>query len=84
MAGLDVLAVSPTKQRRGVGTLLLKEFLRLVDNDHAGSWLVASPMGRPLYERFGWKVRGDFRFDLSEFGREEDFESHNMERDAVV
>jgi predicted N-acetyltransferase YhbS len=83
MIELVAFTVSPAKQRRGIGSLLLKEFLNVVDGDHAGSCITSSVIGRPVYERFGWKVRGEFHIDLSEFGRKEDYVSYNMKRDGI-
>ena len=80
---LEALAVSPTHQRRGIGSLLLKEFIKAVDGDHAGSCITSSVMRRPVYERFGWKVRGEFHLDLSEFGRKEEYVSYNIKREAI-
>lgn len=54
-----------------------------MDCDHAGSFVNASVVGRPLYERFGWKSRGDFHFDLSGYGRKVEYVTYNMKRDGV-
>jgi len=80
---LETLAVSPTQQRRGIGSLLLKDFLKVTDDDHVGSYITSSVAGKPVYERLGWKVRGEFHFDLSEFGRKENYVSYSMKRDSV-
>jgi GNAT superfamily N-acetyltransferase len=75
--------VSPTQQRRGIGSLLLKELLKIVDHDRVGSYITSSVVGKSVYERFGWKTRGEFHIDLSEFGRKEEYVSYRMKRDSV-
>ena len=79
---VEALSVRPTYQRRGIGSMLLKEFLEQTDHDHAGTYLFASIVGRPLYERFGWKIRGESRYDLSQFGAKENYLGYHMERDG--
>jgi len=80
---LEALAVSPTQQRRGIGSLLLKNFIKSLDGDHAACYIRSSNTAKPLYEKFGWKTKGEIRADLSEFGVKEDYVTYSMKRDAV-
>jgi hypothetical protein len=62
--------------------MLVKKFLELVDDDHANSYVHASKVGKPLYEKFGFKAMGVVTVDLAEF----DFEPYttwDMQRVAV-
>ena len=49
------MVVSPTHQRRGIGTLLLSEGLQEVDKLGLPCVLGASPEGEGLYRRWGWE-----------------------------
>ena len=63
--------------------MLLKEFLKIVDRDRVGSYITSSVVGKPVYEKFGLKVRGEFHIDLSEFGKKEEYVSYRTKRDIV-
>lgn len=65
---LDILAVSKTHQRQGLGALLLEEGLALADRDNARTYLEASPAGLKLYQKHGWKDIDQFVLDLKLYG----------------
>jgi GNAT superfamily N-acetyltransferase len=52
---VSILAVSPDYQRRGVGTLLIREGQRLALLDEVPLVLESSPVGRGLYEKNGFE-----------------------------
>jgi predicted N-acetyltransferase YhbS len=80
---LEGLAVHPNWQRKGVGSMLIKKFLESVDADHAKCYVVSSRTGKPVYERFGFKMMGVVAVDLKEFGDYEPYTTWNMQREAV-
>ena len=52
---LHILAIDPSLQRKGIGSLLIRHGLDGADRDHAKTYVEASPVGLPLYIQFGWK-----------------------------
>jgi GNAT superfamily N-acetyltransferase len=67
---LQLLAVHPSHQGKGVGTLLLQEGLRQADELGVPVWLEASEKGRPLYRKFGFNDFKTIEIDLAEWGGE--------------
>ena len=65
---LRMLATNPRYHRRGVGSLLLKHGLEKADSLGLPVYLDCSVGGKPLYERYGFKVIGDFPLNCSEYG----------------
>lgn len=65
---LRLLATHPQHHRKGAGSLLLRHGLEKADNLKMPVYLDAGINGRPLYERFGFKVTSDFPFDGRHFG----------------
>ncbi|HWD68302.1 MAG TPA: GNAT family N-acetyltransferase [Caulobacteraceae bacterium] len=56
---LPWLGVDPSRQGRGLGSLMLKHSLRRVDETGLPAYLESSnPKNIPLYERFGFEVLG--------------------------
>lgn len=53
---LYFLGTLPEYERKGIGTLLLKEGLKEAEQDGVSVYLGATPSGRPLYERNGFTV----------------------------
>lgn len=53
---LDMLATHPDYHGRGMGSQLLKWGLAKADHDGLEAYLSASPMGRPLYVKNGFKL----------------------------
>ncbi|OJJ51042.1 hypothetical protein ASPZODRAFT_138164 [Penicilliopsis zonata CBS 506.65] len=69
-AVLQVLAVSPEHQRKGVGAALLREGLDHADQHGLTAWLEATEAGYPLYRRFGFKDVDEIAVDFTRFGHE--------------
>ena len=80
---LEGFAVHPNWQRKGVGSMLVKKFLESVDADHAECYVHSSRFGKPLYEKFGFKMMGVVTIDLKEFGDYEPYTTWDMQREAV-
>jgi predicted N-acetyltransferase YhbS len=69
---LCMLAVNPKYHRRGAGSLLLKHGLRKADSLKLPVYLDCGVMGKPLYERYGFQVAGDFPLNCLEYGGRSD------------
>lgn len=62
------LAVSPAHQRLGVGSLLMREGLAMVDEVGAKVYLAAAAVGVPLYLKYGFKQVVDWSIDMRPYG----------------
>ena len=51
-----MLGTHPDYHGRGIGSKLLKWGLEKADQDNLEAYLSASPWGRPLYEKNGFKI----------------------------
>jgi predicted N-acetyltransferase YhbS len=80
---LESFSVHPKWQRKGVGSMLVKRFLEVVDADHAKCFVHSSTIGKPLYEKFGFNTMGELTVDLKEFGDYEPYTTWDMRREAV-
>ena len=69
---LNVLATLPEYHRRGVGAMHLRWGNKQADHLGLQSYLEASPMGRPLYERMQYEKVGDLPFDARKWGLDRD------------
>jgi len=67
---MAVLVVKPEAQRMGAGKKLLEWGLRECDREEIEVWIDASPMGKGLYEKCGWKEVGHLDTELEQFGGE--------------
>ncbi|KAH7364092.1 hypothetical protein BKA65DRAFT_472433 [Rhexocercosporidium sp. MPI-PUGE-AT-0058] len=56
---LSLLMTDPKYQRRGIGTALLQWGHEFADREGVPCFLIASPVGHPLYVHVGWKVIGE-------------------------
>lgn len=65
---LETLAVHPSHQRKGLGTLLIKTGLDLADRDRARTYIEASAKGLPLYLKHGWEPVGATVVDMRKYG----------------
>ncbi|KAL8752177.1 MAG: hypothetical protein Q9184_005816 [Pyrenodesmia sp. 2 TL-2023] len=65
---LHLLIVLPSYQRKGLGTMLIREGLAAADIDNARTYIEASPMGLGLYQKFGWKEIDDIIIDMRPHG----------------
>lgn len=61
---LGILATHPTHHGRGIASQLLKWGLERADRDGLEMFLSASPAGRPIYEKKGFRV-----VEMEEFAR---------------
>lgn len=59
-AGLYWVATVPSARRRGVATAVLTRALEDARTNADFAWLQASSVGRPLYERLGFRWAGDW------------------------
>ncbi|KAF2457348.1 acyl-CoA N-acyltransferase [Lineolata rhizophorae] len=57
---MGVLATLPKHQRRGAASLLMTEFCKQADQARHRSYVEASPLGRPTYQRFGFETQDTF------------------------
>jgi GNAT superfamily N-acetyltransferase len=64
-----MLFTHPKHHRRGAGAMLLKWGIDQADKLELECYLESSVEGRALYERFGFKVLKEFRFNMTGFGR---------------
>jgi len=80
---LEGFAVHPNWQRKGVGSMLVKKFLKSVDADYAKCYVHSSRNGKPLYEKFGFKMMGVVTIDLKELGDYEPYTTWDMKREAI-
>ena len=49
------VAILPTHQGQGGGSKLVRFLLEMVDHALARVYLEATPQGKPIYEKYGWK-----------------------------
>ncbi|KAF2108657.1 acyl-CoA N-acyltransferase [Lophiotrema nucula] len=68
---LETLITHPLHQRRGAGALLVNWGCEKADEKGVECFVEASPMGRPLYERYGFEECGRMSVDVG--GEEFDF-----------
>ncbi|KAI0423959.1 hypothetical protein F5Y09DRAFT_354214 [Xylaria sp. FL1042] len=64
MLGLSLLCTSPAYYRRGAAKTLLTPMLALADAAGLRSYLEATPAGRPIYEKLGFRTVEAEEFDL--------------------
>ncbi|GAW17148.1 hypothetical protein ANO14919_065980 [Xylariales sp. No.14919] len=64
MLGLSLLATSPKYHRRGAAKALLLPMLAIADAAGLRSYLEATPGGRPVYEKLGFRTVEVKEFDL--------------------
>jgi GNAT superfamily N-acetyltransferase len=65
---MAILTVVPEMQRRGVGSALLREGLKEVDQRGLPAFIEASPAGLGLYKKFGWEEMLKTTINLKDFG----------------
>jgi ribosomal protein S18 acetylase RimI-like enzyme len=65
---MALLAVDPKCQRMGVGRKLLEWGLEKADGEGLECWIEASPAGKPLYEKVGWREVGFTDVELRRWG----------------
>jgi predicted N-acetyltransferase YhbS len=67
---MALLAVRPSHQRLGLGSLLLTPVLKQADVEGAKVFVQASKEGMGLYARFGWEEVDEVVIDFSAYGGE--------------
>ena len=68
---MELIAVRPCYRRRGLGTRLTEEGLKIAEAVGAKTYLQASPLGLQLYKRLGFKPIAGITVDLKEYGGDE-------------
>lgn len=67
---LNQLAVHPSHQGRGIGSLLLNWGLEKADTEGLAVYLTASEAGKRMYDKRGFEVRRVVEWDRAEWGGE--------------
>ncbi|MCJ1459924.1 hypothetical protein MMC28_010303 [Mycoblastus sanguinarius] len=65
---LQILAVAPTNQRKGLGAMLISEGLADADRENARTYIEGSLHGLQLYLRHGWKQVDELVTDMGKYG----------------
>ncbi|KAH6722989.1 acyl-CoA N-acyltransferase [Leptodontidium sp. MPI-SDFR-AT-0119] len=65
---LEQLATSPSYQRRGIGSQLVKHGLEKADREGMVCYLSAAPMGVAVYRKLGFEEVGRMEIPLKKFG----------------
>ncbi|KAG4436038.1 hypothetical protein IFR05_008470 [Cadophora sp. M221] len=65
---MHILVVDPEFQRMGIGKRMLEWGLKLVDEEGLETYIDASPEGKGLYEKMGWKTTNILDVDLKKWG----------------
>jgi GNAT superfamily N-acetyltransferase len=79
---LDTLVTHPEHHRRGAGGLLVGKGCEWADEKGVAMYLEASPMGAPLYARFGFESQRLMKLDMAKHGYEYVFDFIAMKRPA--
>ncbi|KAI0471721.1 hypothetical protein GGR56DRAFT_655290 [Xylariaceae sp. FL0804] len=56
MLGLSLICTAPEHQRKGAATAMMAPMLKIADAAGLRTYLEATPAGRPLYQRLGFRV----------------------------
>ncbi|KAF2111172.1 acyl-CoA N-acyltransferase [Lophiotrema nucula] len=70
---LSWMAVHPDHRRRGIGSLLMKAGEVEADALGVESWIEASAMGKPLYEKFGFRPLFRLCYDMEKEGKSDEW-----------
>lgn len=79
---LRMLAVHPNHQRRGVGSVLLKNGLTKADQLGLPVYLDSALMGKSLYERHGFETKSEMPLNCLDYGGRSDGKHWLMVRPA--
>ncbi|KAI4159159.1 MAG: hypothetical protein LQ342_006806 [Letrouitia transgressa] len=72
----------PEYQRKGLGSLLIRDGLAAADRDNVNTYIEASPAGVELYKRHGWKQVDDILIDMAPYGGQGIANTDNLEREG--
>ena len=64
---LRSIGTLPEYQGKGCASRLLQSGLAKIDVEGAKTWLEATPLGEPLYTKFGWVTIDEIVFDLEKY-----------------
>ncbi|KAK8877505.1 hypothetical protein PGQ11_002451 [Apiospora arundinis] len=86
MLGLSLLCVSPKHFRKGIATALLVPMLDIADAEGRKCYLEATPAGKPVYERLGFRQVEVLSFDWDELTSKRNglYKNFVMIRDPVA
>lgn len=79
---LDTLVTLQKHERRGAGSMLVRWGCERADGAGVEAFLEASPMGAPLYARYGFQPAEEVHLDLRKWGGEEQLDFILMVRPA--
>jgi GNAT superfamily N-acetyltransferase len=65
---VNILAVRPEYQRKGLGGMLLEDGLALADRDGCKTFIEASAKGLALYLKYDWKEIDEVKVDTRPYG----------------
>lgn len=68
---MAMLAVRPSYQRQGLGSMLLKPVLEQADKEGKKVYITGSLEGLGLYTKFGWREVGEVVLDFRPYGGDE-------------
>lgn len=82
---LNWMAVHPAHRLCGIGSLLMNAGIKKADNLNLECWLEGSNMGKPLYEKFGFRSLFKIAFDTEVSGASDEWRkcAHEMTPAAV-
>ncbi|KAL2063635.1 hypothetical protein VTL71DRAFT_5440 [Oculimacula yallundae] len=72
---MHILVIHPEFQRMGVGKRMLEWGLQLVDEEGLETYIDASPEGKGLYEKMGWRTTNVIDVDLKKWGGKDEIET---------
>ncbi|KAK0384754.1 hypothetical protein NLU13_7232 [Sarocladium strictum] len=81
---LKLLVTEPKRQGHGAGSLLLQALAEEVDSLGLPAYLEATQVGKPLYEKFGFREVGMLVGNFEKWGGPREHENYLMIREAKV
>lgn len=81
---LEYLVANPLMQRRGAGSRLLTWGVEQADKQNVLLCLESTPLGVPLYERFGFQEVAVIKDDMKKFGWNEPYDEEETRRVFMI
>ena len=78
--GLSLIATNPKYFGQGAAKALILPMLDLADDEGRRTYLEATPAGRPLYEKWGFRVVDVLEFNLDELTQDQ----HGIYRVSIM